>query len=158
MKTLIVYYSYTGNTKKIAEMIQNNIGGDIIRIEPVNPYNGDYNTVAEQGHNEVKQGYMPEIKSLNININNYDTIILGTPVWWYTFAPAVKTFLKNTEFSGKTVYPFATNGGWIGHTFEDIEKVCKNGKVKSGINIRFNNDKLITPVSDIENWIKKINV
>lgn len=98
MKALIVYYSYTGNTKRIAQMIQNEIGGDIAEIETVVPYEGDYNIVVDQGHEEVNRGFMPQIKPLNVNIKDYDTVILGTPVWWYTFAPAVKTFLNNNDF------------------------------------------------------------
>lgn len=156
MKTLILYYSYTGNTKGIADMIQSKIGGDAERIDTVVPYSGDYNSVVDQGHKEVNQGYMPEIKPLSVNLDDYDTIILGTPVWWYTFAPAMKTFLTNNSLSGKTIYPFATNGGWIGHTFEDIKSLCTGANVKKGINIEFDTDRLRTSVSKIENWIKNI--
>lgn len=156
MKTLILYYSYTGNTKSIADMIQSKIGGDTERIDTVVPYSGDYNSVVDQGHKEVNQGYMPEIKPLSVNLDDYDTIVLGMPVWWYTFAPAMKTFLTNNSLSGKTIYPFATNGGWIGHTFEDIKSICTDANVKKGINIEFDTDRLRTSVSEIENWIKNI--
>ena len=64
-------------------------------------------------------------------------MILGTPVWWYTFAPAVKTVLSAADWNGKTVYPFATNGGWIGHTFRDMKTACAGADVKQGLNIRF---------------------
>lgn len=156
MKTLILYYSYTGNTKSIADMIQSKIGGDTERIDTVVPYSGDYNSVVDQGHKEVNQGYMPEIKPLSVNLDDYDTIVLGMPVWWYTFAPAMKTFLTNNSLSGKTIYPFATNGGWIGHTFEDIKSLCTDANVKKGINIEFDTDRLRTSASEIENWIKNI--
>ena len=92
MNTLILYYSYGGNTKWIAEMIQKRIGGDLAEIETVRPYSGDYNSVVDQGQQEVNRGYMPEIKPLKVNVQVYDRIILGSPVWWYTFAPAMKTF------------------------------------------------------------------
>ena len=62
MKTLIVYYSYLGNTKSIAEMIQKKTGADILRIETVVPYDNDYNKVVDQGQSEVNRGYCPEIK------------------------------------------------------------------------------------------------
>ena len=130
MKAIILYYSYLGNTKKIAEMIQGKIGGDIARIETVVPYGKDYNQVVSQGEDEINRGFMPEIKPLDIRLENYDTVILGTPVWWYTFAPAIKTFLAQNNLSGKKIYPFATNGGWIGHTFKDIENACVGGKVE----------------------------
>lgn len=156
MKTLIVYYSYSGNTKRIAEMIQSKIGGDTARIETVSPYEGDYNSVVEQGKKEVNSGFAPEIKPMNINMSDYDTIVLGTPVWWYTYAPAVKTFLNENDFSGKTVYSFATNGGWIGHTFKDIQNECAGSEIKPGLNIRFDEERLVTPESEIYDWINKI--
>lgn len=157
MKTLIVYYSYPGNTKSIAEMIQKKTGADILRIETVVPYDNDYNKVVDQGQSEVNRGYCPEIKPLNIDPGQYDTIILGTPVWWYTFAPAMHTFLKTQDWKGKTIYPFATNGGWIGHTFKDIKDACTGAEVKSGMNIKFDEATLRTSVKDIENWIDKIS-
>jgi len=157
MKTLIVYYSYLGNTKSIAEMIQKKTGADILRIETVVPYDNDYNKVVDQGQSEVNRGYCPEIKPLNIDPGQYDTIILGTPVWWYTFAPAMHTFLKTQDWKGKTIYPFATNGGWIGHTFKDIKDACTGAEVKSGMNIKFDEATLRTSVKDIENWIDKIS-
>lgn len=148
MKVVIVYYSYQGNTKKIADMIKNETGADIARIETVKEYEGDYNAVVDQGHDEVRRGYMPEIKPLGIDLADYDTVILATPVWWYTFAPAMKTFLENSSFSGKTVFPFATNGGWIGHTFEDFEKSCKGAaEVKDGLDVRFDTNSMRTPES-----------
>lgn len=93
MKPLIVYYSYGGNPNRIAEMIQKKTGGDLLRIETVVPYTGSYNSVVNQGQEEVNRGYCPEIKPVNVDWSQYDTIILGSPVWWYTFAPAIHTFL-----------------------------------------------------------------
>lgn len=111
MKTLILYYSYGGNTKKVAEMIHHEIPSDIVQIETVNPYIGDYNSVVDQGQKEVNVGFTPEIKPLKVDIASYDRIILGTPVWWYTFAPAIKTFLSRSNLAEKVIYPFATNAG-----------------------------------------------
>ena len=156
MKPLIVYYSYSGNTKSIAEMIHSEIGSDIAEIQTVAPYKGDYNAVVEQGKKEVDKGYCPEIKPLGVDLSRYDTVVIGTPVWWYTFAPAVKTFLCSTDFSGKSVYTFATNGGWIGHTLSDVEKACKNATVNPGIDIYFSGGNLRTPESEIKTWARNI--
>lgn len=156
MKTLILYYSYGGNTKKIVDIIQKEIGGDVKEIETVKPYTGTYNDVVNQGQREVEQGFMPEIKSLNIDMSQYDCIVLGTPVWWYTVAPAVNTCLHEIDVTGKHIFPFATNGGWIGHTFEDIEKYCANATVHKGLNIKFNEHDLRTSMKDIDEWIKNI--
>lgn len=159
-KVLIVYYSYTENTKKVAEKIQKEIGGQIAEIKTVTAYSGDYDAVVEQGHQEVKKGYMPAIFPLDVNLADYDTIILGTPVWWYTFAPAIKTFLENNDFSGKTIYPFATNGGWIGHTFKDITTSThaaeKGVTIAKGLNLRFDGSRMRTSESELKNWLAAI--
>lgn len=152
-KKLIVYYSYTNNTKKIAEQIQKAIGADICKIETVKPYTGDYNSVVEQGKQEIDGGFKPAIKSLSVNLADYNTIILGTPVWWYTYAPAVATFLSEYDLSGKTIIPFATNGGWIGHTLKDIERECKNAIVTNAIDIRFDKDKMVMSEGNLKKWL-----
>ena len=155
-KKLIIYYSYTNNTKKIAKQIQKVTGADICEIETVTPYLGDYNAVVDQGKQEIDSGYKPKIKSISVNLEDYDTIILGTPVWWYTYAPAVSTFLSEYDLSGKTVIPFATNGGWLGHTIKDIEKACKNSKVINSIDIKFNVDKMILSEAKLKKWINSL--
>ena len=109
----------------------------------------------EDGH-EIEQGYKPAIKPLPVNLADYDTIIIGTPVWWYTYAPAVAAFLSEYNLSGKTIIPFATNGGWIGHTFKDIKKACDGADVKMEMNIRFNGAVLSTPEKEIQTWIHGI--
>lgn len=156
MKKIVIYYSYGGNTRKIAERIQEILGADIKEIETGEPYNGSYDDVVEQGQREVNSGFMPEIKHMDIDLSQYDTVILGTPVWWYTFAPAMKTFLNKVDLSGKKIYPFATNGGWIGHTFKDVEEICAQAQVQQGLNIRFNGEKQLTAEADILRWAKDI--
>lgn len=156
MKSIVIYYSYGGNTRKVAQEIQRSLGADMAEIETVKPYTGSYNDVVDQGQREVNDGFMPEIKPLKVDLRQYDVVILGTPVWWYTFAPAMKTFLSNTDLSGKKVYPFATNGGWIGHTFKDFESICSKAEVLPGLNIRFNEEKRLTSEENIHKWIQSI--
>lgn len=157
MNSIIIYYSYGGNTRRIAQMIGQELGADLVEIETVHLYTGSYNDVVNQGQREVNSGFLPEIKPLNVDLSQYDTIVLGSPVWWYTFAPAMNSFLHDTDLSGKTVWPFATNGGWIGQTFKDFSEVISGAKVANGLNVRFNGNKQITPTRDIEEWIRSIN-
>jgi flavodoxin len=157
MKTLILYYSYGGNTRKIARMLQQEIGADLEEIETVKPYTGSYNDIVDQGQREINSGFMPEIKPLKVDVSGYDRIVLGSPVWWYTFAPAMKSFLHNNDLSGKSIYPYATNGGWIGHTFEDFERDCKDAKVQKGLNIRFDEKQLLTSEKEIKKWINSFS-
>lgn len=156
IKTLILYYSYGGNTKRIAEMIQREIGGDIARMDTVVPYDGDYDEVVNQGQREIAEGYCPELKPLHIGWRDYDTIILGSPVWWYTFAPAMRSFLERADLTGKIVYPFATNGGWLGHALKDFEEACKGAIVKPGLDVQFDESMLRTSEKDIQAWINTI--
>lgn len=156
MKILILYYSYGGNTRSVAEMIQQEIGGDLVEIETEKPYTGSYEAVVNQGQREVNQGFMPKLKPLSARLEDYDRIVLGSPVWWYTFAPAVKTFLHQYDLSGKTVYPFSTNGGWPGHLLKDVMRVCRDADVKDGMNIRFEGKQLVTEKKEILKWAEQV--
>lgn len=131
-KILIAYFSWSGNTKAIAEKIQAQTGGDIFRIETAVPYPKDYNEaaygVAKKQHEE---GTKPELKD-NGDVSGYDIIFVGTPAWWYEMAPAVKTFLSKNNFEGKIIVPFITHGGGGKYTIaEDMAKLAKGAKVLS---------------------------
>jgi len=157
MKLLILFYSYSGNTRQIAKLVQQETGGDLCEIEIATPYTGSYNDVVDQGQREVNSGFTPKLKPVSADLKKYDTVILGTPVWWYTYAPAMRTLLQSSDFSGKVIYPFATNGGWLGHTFADIAEACPTATVKAGLNIRFDEDRLVTPEAEILRWVKGIS-
>ena len=156
MTPLIIYYSFGGNTRRIAERIGRELSADLCAIETAAPYTGSYTEIVDQGAQEVKSGFMPPLKPCAADLSQYDTIILGSPVWWYTFAPAMKTFLHEHPLSGKQVYPFATNGGWLGHTFQDFEAACPGVAVKKGLSVRFDGTQLRTEEAEILNWVKHI--
>ena len=80
MKKAIVYYSYSGNTKSIVDMIKEKVDVDIFEIKPKEPYSNDYDEVVDLGQVEVNSNTLREIEDIDINIDNYDTIILATPV------------------------------------------------------------------------------
>ena len=159
-KLLIIYYSWSnGNTERIAKMLQSETDSDILKIDTVVPYSGSYDDVVNQGQNEVQRGYEPEIKPLDINIADYDVIAVGTPTWWYTMAPAVKTFLHQQDFTGKTVVPFMTNGGWPGHVIKDMKAACKGANVVCDMQIQFDStggSNLETPQEQINEWIQSV--
>lgn len=156
MKALVLYYSYSGNTERIARQVSQSLNCDIAEIQTVIPYPEDYDDVVDQSELEIKDGYEPEIHRLKHNPADYDTVILGFPVWWYTFAPPVKTALSSVDWAGKTVYAFATNAGWLGHSFQDVEKACAGADVKRGMNIRFSAKNLVTSPTEIDKWIEQI--
>lgn len=156
MSALILYYSYGGNTRRIAQLLSKELGADLLEIQPVTPYTSSYNEVVDQGQREVEAGYMPPIQPLPSDLSAYNTIVLGSPVWWYTFAPAMKTCLSELDFSGKTVWPFATNGGWLGHTLNDFAAACPGAQVMPGLDIRFDEHTLRTPEDKIVAWARGI--
>ena len=155
MKKAIVYYSYSGHTKRIVDMIKEKIDADVFEIKPKEPYSTDYDEVVDLGQEEVNRNYLREIEDININLNNYDTVILATPVWWYTFAPVVHTFLEKYDLKDKKVMPIITNGGWLGHTVEDIKKYAPN--VINELILKFDGDKLVTDSSAIDKFIEEID-
>ena len=159
-KILIVYYSQSnGNTEKIAKMLQKATNADIEKIDTVKPYEGSYQDVVDQGKRETESGFQPNIRPLPYSAADYDVIAVGTPTWWYTMAPAMLTFLSCQSWTGKTVIPFATNGGWPGHVIEDIQKVCKGAKAVCEMQVRFDSsggDHLETPADEINEWIEKV--
>ena len=159
-RVLTVYYSWSnGNTERIAKMLQKEIGGDIVRIDTITPYEGSYDDVVNQGQEEVQRGYEPEIKSLGVNISDYDVIAVGTPTWWYTMAPAVLTFLHTESFVDKTVIPFMTNAGWPGNVIKDMKTACKGADIKYEMEIQFDStggSRLETSMEDITKWIQNV--
>lgn len=159
-KLLIVYYSWSnGNTENIAKMLQKETGGDLARIDTVVPYEGSYDDVVSQGQDEVNRGYEPEIKPLNVNIADYDVIAIGTPTWWYTMAPAVRTFLHENDFAGKTVVLFMTNGGWPGHVIKDMKSFCKGAEAVCDMQVQFDStggSRLETSQDKINKWIQSV--
>lgn len=156
-KILIAVFSYTGNTRRVAEAIQRKTGGTLIEIEPETPYSKDYQAVVKQGKEEVDSGFLPKLKTKAANIRDYDVIFVGSPIWWYTIAPPVASFLHDHDLSGKTVVPFFTHGGYgIGHSLKDIRKYAP-GAVQAG-EFELDRNSLKEMDARITKWLKEIGV
>ena len=126
-KTLVAYYSLTGNTEKAAKIIQKQTEADLYKIETITPYPEEYSAQVKLAKEELESGYLPPIKSLPENIKDYDIIFIGSPVWWGTMATPVRTFLSSDALAGKTVVPFVTHGGGgADNSFTDTAELCKN--------------------------------
>lgn len=153
-KVLIAYYSYSGNTKRVAEKIQQLTNGDIFEIVPKKAYPNNYNDVVNLAKDEKQKDIKPELTD-NGNVKDYDIIFLGTPVWWYTMASPVKTFLSKNDFTGKTIVPFCTHGGGgASSTYIDMQKLAKGAKVTEGYTSYENSAK----DSEIADWINKLKL
>ena len=159
-KMLVVYYSWScGNTERIAEQLADACDADIARIETVEPYPKDYQETVDQGQREINAGFMPEIEPLEYNLADYDVIAIGTPTWWYTMAPAVKTLLSENDFTDKTVVALSTNGGWAGNVTADIEGGCAGASFGPSIEVQFDSTgghHQETPQHEVDSWIEKV--
>lgn len=153
---LVVYYSYTKNTEMIVKKIKEKVDCDVLEIKPVVPYSDNYDEVVRLEQNNETAKKTPPIEKIDIDLEKYEEIIIGTPVWWYTIAPVIRTFLKENDLSGKKIIPFATNGGWIGRTFKEIEELCPNSRIENKMNIVFEEKELNTQIQEIENWINSL--
>ena len=159
-KMLVVYYTWSnGNTERIAKMLAEATGADLMQIDTEKPYEGSYNEAVDQGQEEVNRGYEPKLKPLTKDIKDYDVIAVGTPTWWYTMAPAVRTFLRGQDWNGKTVIPFMTNGGWPGRVIKDMKAACPGADFACDMQVKFDSnggDHLETPESKINAWAQSV--
>lgn len=134
-KVLIVYFSLTGNTRKVVNEIQEVTNGDVFEIQPdFNYYQVKSRTEMEElGKEQVNNGFKPEITNSVADIDSYDLIIIGSPVWWYSVTPPVMSFLSIYNLDGKRVAPFCTCGSDEGDFFSQFEDAIPNAEVLEGM-------------------------
>ena len=155
-KVLVVYFSQSGNTQKLAKLISDRVGGDFVRIETVQTYPTEYNELADFAKNERDNNIKPELKDLGINIDDYDTIFIGYPIWWYQMPMPMYTFFDTYNFDGKTIVPFNTHeGSGNSGTYDDIKELEPKAKVLEGLPIR-GGDMANDQSSKVDNWLKEL--
>lgn len=136
-KVLVIYYSQTSNTKKVAQEIATKTGADVEEIVAVNPYNGDFQATIGRCQQEREQGIIPEINPIAANLADYDTIFIGYPVWFGTYAPPMAAFLKQADLSGKKIVPFCTFGsGGLDSSVKDLAKAQPKAEILPGYGVR----------------------
>ncbi|MBQ1621221.1 MAG: NAD(P)H-dependent oxidoreductase [Selenomonas sp.] len=156
-KVLIVYYTWSnGNTEKIAGELQRATRADLEQISMVHPYMGSYEEVVAQGKREVESGFLPEIQPLAHDLSQYEVVAVGTPTWWYTMAPAVKSFFHDHDLSGKEVIFFQTHGGWPGHTLKDMAAACAGATEGPSMTVQFDStggSQQVTAQEEVDAWL-----
>ncbi len=136
IRALIIYYSWSNNTRAMAEFIQSQTGFDIEELELVTPYIRDYEELLDQVTEEQKRGYLPPLKPLKADLSSYDVIMIGSPLWIYTLSSPVISFLTNHDLSGKTIVPFCTKGtSSPAELYAKINELCPNSRVLKGFEI-----------------------
>lgn len=160
-KVLIAYFSQTGNTDGFAKMIAEKTNADIFRIERAIPYSATSNSTKLYGEalDEIRENVTPNLKAyledVGLNIDDYDTILLGYCNWWASIPAPVSTFLMHYDLSGKTIIPFCSmGGGRFGQTISMIAKLTPNSIIKKGLDVTYSS----YDEEKIDRWLKENNV
>lgn len=169
-KNLIVYFSRTGdnyevgniekgNTHIVADIIAENVDADMFEIKPLTAYPEDYTECTKVAKREKESNARPQFTGLIENFADYDTIYLGTPVWWSDLPMVVYTFLEHYDLNGKKLIPFCTSANNNFILKENLEKAAKGATVLEGLGIRGKRcqDDVESVRTDVINWLKKVN-
>ena len=154
-RKLVAYFSATGVTARVAEMLADAIGADIYEIEPACPYTQkDLNWRDRHSRSSVEMqnpDSRPAIAVKRDNMNLYDVVFVGFPIWWYTAPTIIHTFLESYDWTGKTVIPFATSGGsGFGNTVNELQPSAPDAVITEGSLLNRGTKK------EISEWVKSL--
>ncbi|MEQ8416317.1 MAG: flavodoxin [Imperialibacter sp.] len=168
-KILIVYLTRTKNTKAVAEMIYEKVGGALVELELEVPYPEDYRAIVAQVAKENESSYLPLLET-KVDVSKYEVVFIGFPTWGMQLPPPMKSFLTQYDLSGKTVVPFNTNAGYgVGSSFDKVKELCPDSTIKEGFSTKggierdgiyyvMEGEKEKQVRVEVEKWLKKIQV
>lgn len=169
-KILIVYLSRTNNTKAIADIIHEKVGGKLVALELQTPYPTDYHATVQQVVRENETGVLPALKTVIDGPDQYDVVFVGFPTWDMKLPPPMKSFLHQYSFRGKTIVPFNSNGGYgPGSTFQTLRELCPQSTLLQGFSTRggLERDGQLLAIKDsraeevrteVDKWLKTIGM
>ena len=157
-RKLVAYFSASGVTAKVAETLSETIGADLFAIEPKVPYTKadlDWMDKNSRSTLEMKEpASRPEIARVRDNMEEYDTVFVGFPIWWYVAPTIINTFLESYNLTGKTIIPFATSGGsGMGKTNEKLMPSCKGAKLLDGKVLKAN-----VGAKELDDWVAGLSI
>lgn len=129
MKTLVIYYSYEGNTEFIAKTIAEHLGADLLKLEPENEQKHTGFMKYIWGGKQVFFNRRPELKPFDKNPSDYDRLIIGTPVWAFSFAPAFNSFFEKNDIENKHIALFCCSGGGKGEVFKNMRLMLEGNEI-----------------------------
>lgn len=154
-RILTVYFSRTGHTRSLAQMIHSSVGGDIARVETVKPYPENYEATVEQARDERDSGSWPAVRSEISDINGYDLIFLGSPVWGDHLNPPMKRWLADHDLSGKAIAPFVTYiVSRMGQVPTNISNIASRARLLDGLAVL--GEETANADGDVERWLRGI--
>lgn len=156
-KTLIVYFSWSGHTRTVANIIHDLIGCDIVEIEVEEPYSNVYNEVTARARQELDNDIRPALRTRVENMTEYDTLIVGTPIWSSRLSTPVKSFLAGYDLAGKKIAPFCTHGGsGTAQSVNNIREVCPDSEILQSLAVSGSGAE--NSRNDVERWLRTIGL
>lgn len=145
-----------GNTEVIAEYIQEFTGADLFKVEPKKAYSKNYKECCDEALEEKNKNARPELKQYLSDISDYNTIYIGSPIYWGTMPMSMFTELEKLDFTGKTIRVFTTHeGSGLGNVVNDVTRICKGATILDSIPIRGSMVK--KSKEKIKNWINELS-
>ncbi len=152
---LILYFSWSGNTRAVAEEISSQTGADIFEIIPETPYSDDYNEVLDTAQREQSENARPVISGAIDDFNKYTTIFVGYPNWWGDMPMIMYSLFDDYDFTGKTIAPFVTSGGsGFSGTIDTIRSLEPGAEVTEGLSL--SGDSAENSAADVSKWLTTI--
>lgn len=153
-RTLIVYFSESGNTRNMATRIHEMTGSYLVEIEMQNPYSDNYSTLLEQAEADLIANARPPLRTRIDNMDWYDTILLGHPNWYASLPMPVLSFLESYDFTGKRIITFCSHGnGMLGETISQISKACPGADVCEALSVTYGGGNTLD--DEIRSWLAK---
>ena len=146
-----------GTTEYVARMIQGLTGGELYLIQTDSPYPADYEAVISQNHDEMDQDILPALRNSTLDMERYDVLFIGYPIWATDIPQAVRAFFQGHDYTGKTVIPFCTHGGYgAGNSYETIADLCPGADVLDGLAV--NAEDVHTAQDMVTQWLKALEL
>ena len=154
---LVAYFSWSGNTEQMAQMIQAETSGDLFKIEPATPYTDDYDTLLDVAQQEQADNARPELASQVENWDSYDVVFVGYPDWWSDAPMLIYSFLESYDWEGKTLVPFCTSGGsGFGRSLDKLPDSAPGANILEGLHV--SGSSVDGASEEIASWIDGLNL
>lgn len=151
-ETLVVFFSWGGNTRGIAQAVGAQTGFRVVELELEQPYSSNYNTVLEEAQRDQNAQARPALATRFVDLDRYGTVLLGYPNWWASIPMPIATFLESYDFAGKTIVPFCSHGGGrFGQSLTAISKLAPQARMGEGLSVHYSGDSGLA--NDISTWL-----
>ncbi len=155
--TLIAYFSWSGNTEQMAQMIRTETGGDLFEIMPATPYTDDYDALLDVAQQEQRDNARPELAAQVENWDSYDVVFVGYPDWWSDAPMLIYSFLESYDWEGKTLVPFCTSGGsGFGRSLDKLPDSAPEATILEGLHV--SGSSVEGAGEDVSDWINSLNL